>query len=282
MKHFFSLRTFVLFFVCAGLIQTVRADYGESDDILPDTGHEWGVVESGDLSDLIHAATLVTAHNKSYVNLVISYIYDGKPVSQVIPSGTTVALGLNGKIDFANRAPRVYRYNELGAKIFGSSYNYPHVIPSSIHGQQYGGTCGNVLELSLTLSAIYNTPVDVRLTLRKGYNFNKKNISQIFPNLSQGYLSYIGLGSSLESLAKDPLQARHMLNLPRTFAQKRTQSAAQRVIETALETKVNALNAQGWIESSYKNDVLKALVRAAHTLREFLLTQGDTANLVEF
>lgn len=260
------------------------ADYGETNEIKVTEVEAWRLPEDFMLSERINARTPVFMRNKSYVNLKVSYIYNGKPVSQVIPSGTSIPLGLQGKINFTKYPPLVYRYSDIGARIRGEMYKKSHMVPPTVYGQQYGATCGTtVLELSVSLSAIFDDAIDIRVGMLPAYNFMKRDISHIFPNLSQGYLSYIGLGSSLATLAKNPTEARHILDLPRTFAENRTRQNAEDVVKTALATKLDALETGQWVASgSYEQEVKNALGTAAQTLLIYLRAQGDLSNVVEW
>lgn len=285
MKHLFK-KAFSVLALCSVFSFGLNAW-----DLMVDESIDWDAIpDEINIEDILRdePAMPVFLKNSSSIAMVANYWYNGREVVQLIPAGQTVPLGLWNKINFRRgQEPRVYRYNDFGAKIFGERYKLPFNIgyEEFIKGKQYGNAviANPVLELSFTVSPFFNKGFDVRLLLRPQYSLNAQKKDIIFPNYSAClWRRYIGLGPSMESAAESHLNARRILNLPDQFAQYISVAQASERVSAAAEVLADSAMSGGWVAPEYENSIIKAINQAEDTLIKFINEHGDTINLIEW
>jgi hypothetical protein len=262
-----------------------------ANNLVVDENINWDALpEAVDIHEILRMKpnTPIFLANRSSIAMIANYIYAGREVTQLIPAGQSVPLGVFGKINFrAGFEPRVYRYNDFGAKIFGQAYKMPFNITYNdfVKGKQYGNAVINnpVLEISFTVSSFFNSGFDARLLLRPGYNLTARENAVIFPNYSPNFLrSCVGMAPALTTAAEDAYNAKRLLNLPDLFAQEITVAQAINRVEAATEALSDAAMSGRWIAPQHENAVLRAINTAGATLIDFIRKHGDTINVVEW
>ena len=243
------------------------------------------------LEDVVHADQTIPVFlsNNSSIAMVVTYRYNGEKVTQLIPAGQRVPLGLWNKIDFRpGQEPKVYRYNDFGAMIFGQKYKTPFAI--SYDAFLKNKPCGNaipgrsVLELSFSVSSFFNSGLEVKIQLKPGYQLNAQNDSSIiFPNYSLN--SWYNLFKYRIFSADNPFEevtpstaaerryyAKQLLNLPDEFFKNIKINEAIEGVTGVTHVLKDVLASGLWVVREYNNDYRFAdLNNAIDTARNALL-----------